>query len=290
MLQLTRSNSSSTNHLKNIKEETYMKIISIDVGIKNLAYCILEVDKDAHCFRISQWDVISFLDKTQTCSECTCRFNASLVSPQEQYWCKRHAKKQNLIMPPSITKLDALRNQCSKLNIKHIDSMKKADLRKQLQRLCCKPLKKISSHNLSLIDIGFAMKDVMAEEFKEHTFDAVIIEQQMTARMKCIQSMLAQYFIMTGVPHVEFIHAYRKLSRFHPNLLVPKTKKKKAGYKERKEAAIQNVRTLLHPHKTLYSIFQSHKKKDDMADSLLQGMYYASTIDESCILNIIDGQ
>ena len=26
-----------------------------------------------------------------------------------------------------------------------------------------------------------------------------------------------------------------------------------------------------------------------MADSLLQGMYYASTIDKSCILNIIDG-
>ena len=265
-----------------------MKIISIDVGIKNLAYCILEVHKDTHCFSISKWDVISFIHKTHTCSENTCNFNASFVSPQQHYWCKIHAKKHNLIMPPSIAKLDALRKQCSKLKIEHIESMKKSDLRKQLQGLCCKPLKKVSSHQFSLIDIGFAMKDVLAEEFKEHSFDVVIIEQQMTARMKCIQSMLAQYFIMTGVPHVEFIHAYRKLSHFHPSLEAPKTKRKKAGYKERKEAAIKNVRTLLHPHKALYSLFQSHKKKDDMADSLLQGVYYASTIDESCILNIID--
>ena len=268
-----------------------MKIISIDVGIKNLAYCILEIDENAHCFHISQWDVISFIDQqANICTHNTCRFNASLVSPQNQYWCKTHAKKNNLIMPTSNVKLDALRKQCVLLKINNVDTMKKAELRTQLEQLCCKPLKKqSSSRNLSLIDIGFAIKNVLSKEFKEHIFDMVIIEQQMTARMKCIQVMLAQYFIMMGVPHVEFIPAYRKLSRWHPNLDAPKTKKKKAGYKERKEAAIKNVRTLLRPHKTLFSVFQSHKKKDDMADSLLQGMYYASTIDKSCILNIIDG-
>lgn len=267
-----------------------MKIISIDVGIKNLAYCILKIDEDNHCFHISQWDVISFIDqKANICTHNTCHFNASFVTPQNQFWCKIHAKKNNFIMPPCTTKLDTLRKQCSLLNIKHVDTMKKVELRKELQQLCCKPVKKTSSsRNLSLIDIGFAIKHVLSKEFKEHIFDVVIIEQQMTARMKCIQAMLAQYFIIMGVPHVEFIPAYRKLSRWHPHLDAPKTKKKKAGYKERKEAAIKNVRTLLRPHKTLYSVFQSHKKKDDMADSLLQGMYYASTIDKSCILNIID--
>jgi hypothetical protein len=102
-----------------------MKIISIDVGIKNLAYCILEIHKDTHCFSISKWDVISFIHKTHTCSETICNFNASYVSPQNHYWCKIHAKKNNLIMPPSIAKLDTLRKQCSKLNIEHVESMKK---------------------------------------------------------------------------------------------------------------------------------------------------------------------
>lgn len=265
-----------------------MKIISIDVGIKNLAYCILDIHKDTHCFRISKWDVISLIDRKQ-CSHKSCQFNASLVSPHNQYWCKTHAKKYNIIMPSSIAKIDALRKQCSLLHVKDVNSMKKADLRKKLELLCCKPIKTTSSRNLSLIDIGFAIKNILSEEFKEHQFDVVIIEQQMTARMKCIQSILAQYFIMTGVQEVKFIPAYRKLSSWHPNLDVPKIKKKKAGYKERKEAAIKNVRTLLHTHTSLYSIFQSHKKKDDMADSLLQGMYYASTIDKLCILNIVDG-
>ena len=266
-----------------------MKIISIDVGIKNIAYCILDIDPVHHDTTIVSWDVISLLGHESKCSQPSCRFNACLENPHNNtYWCKTHAKKNKLLMPPITTKVKDLHKQCLDLHLiaENDTSLKKLELRALLATQCCIPMKKKSSRSLSMIDIGFAIKDILGKRFKEYTFDAAIIEQQMTARMKGIQAMLAQYFIMMDVPIVQFIPAYRKLSRFHPELMVPITKKKKAGYAQRKNAAIQNVKILLRENKGLFSLFQVHKKKDDMADSLLQGLWYASTIDSSCILQI----
>ena len=51
-----------------------MKILSIDVGIKNLAYCLLDIDKididksNEH-FKILKWDTINLLEQKK-CIEC----------------------------------------------------------------------------------------------------------------------------------------------------------------------------------------------------------------------------
>ena len=39
-----------------------MKILSIDVGIKNLAYCLLDIDKAKTDFKILKWDTINLLE------------------------------------------------------------------------------------------------------------------------------------------------------------------------------------------------------------------------------------
>ena len=43
-----------------------MRIISIDVGIKNLAYCILEQNNDI--YNVIQWDVINLCGEVPLCN------------------------------------------------------------------------------------------------------------------------------------------------------------------------------------------------------------------------------
>ena len=49
-----------------------MRIISIDVGIKNLAYCVVEtdisVDSDMNKYKILQWDVINLCGEEHMCN------------------------------------------------------------------------------------------------------------------------------------------------------------------------------------------------------------------------------
>ena len=71
-----------------------MKILSIDVGIKNLAYCLLDVnkdkdkDKDKTDFKILKWDTINLLEQKK-CSECgkPAKFSKNNID-----YCKKHAK------------------------------------------------------------------------------------------------------------------------------------------------------------------------------------------------------
>ena len=45
-----------------------MKILSIDVGIKNLAFCLFEKAQDSSHFNITKWDVVNISEEeTSTC-------------------------------------------------------------------------------------------------------------------------------------------------------------------------------------------------------------------------------
>ena len=40
-----------------------MKILSIDVGIKNLAFCLFEKSNDTQQFKITKWDTVNISEK-----------------------------------------------------------------------------------------------------------------------------------------------------------------------------------------------------------------------------------
>ena len=107
--------------------------------------------------------------------------------------------------------------------------------------------------------------------FVNQSIDIVLIENQMgkiATRMKTIQGMIAQYFIMKNVNDIHFISASNKLKDYIS---------KKTTYSERKHKGIEICEELLINNETFgthLDMFHKHKKKDDLADCFLQGLWY----------------
>ena len=108
--------------------------------------------------------------------------------------------------------------------------------------------------------------------------DKIVIENQISPianRMKTLQGMIAQYFIMRGNSRIAFISSANKLKLFTKTETESKTSKSKTSYSERKKAGVAIVKDLLsHNNTTWLPIFLTHKKKDDLADAFLQGVWF----------------
>lgn len=184
-------------------------VLSFDIGIKNLAYCLFENDtsKPSANFEIIEWNVVNVCSDTK----------------ELQY--------DNLFL---------------KLN----------------------------------------------ELFEQVHIDYVIIENQPCMKnpvMKTIQVMVFSYF-----KHMQLLNAKRIIEirmcnasnklryamKLFPisemNLKTPESNK----YKRNKEAAVAYTLKLvqLNDNAENLAFFESFKKKDDLADTLLQGLYFCSTI------------
>ena len=102
--------------------------------------------------------------------------------------------------------------------------------------------------------------------------DLVLIENQISPianRMKTIQGMIAQYLIMRGIKNIIFYSAINKLKTFIGS--------DKTSYSERKHLSISYTSQIITKNNLLndwLTFFNSHKKKDDLADSFLQGLSY----------------
>ena len=129
---------------------------------------------------------------------------------------------------------------------------------------------KTSASEMSLVDIGIAIRN----SFDTSLFlsiDTVLIENQISPianRMKTIQGMIAQFFIMRHIEDVHFVSASNKLKQFVQG---------KTTYKERKALGITTTQNIIHEKPELNKWkehFSRHSKKDDLADSFLQGLWY----------------
>ena len=112
-----------------------MKILSFDVGIKNLAYIIFNCEDDI--LTIDEWDIICLVDSKLKCS------------------------------------------------------------------------------NINLIDLGKGINLKFNEIFKNKNLDKIIIENQIgqnAIRMKCVQGMIAQWFIDNDFDNIDFISSSHKLN------------------------------------------------------------------------------
>ena len=252
-----------------------MKILSFDVGIKNLAYCYIDTNEP---MTLLKWDIINLTDIKPIC----CYFDQCNKPIKYQinniYSCKRHASKHetyfencNHLSCSSLKKmkLNELRNTCESFAIKETKykTHMVSAITKHVKDFAFKPYKKPNSNTMNLIEIGKNITTHCDSLFLDCQIDCIVIENQIgsiAARMKTIQGMLAQYFIIKKPDaSIHFLSSHNKLKFF--------STEKKLNYKERKQLSI--TKTLEHiseKHTTWIDFFQSHKKKDDLADCFLQ--------------------
>ena len=86
--------------------------------------------------------------------------------------------------------------------------------------------------------------------------------------MKSIQGMITQYFIMKNIMNITFVSSANKLKRFIT---------KKTTYDERKKLGIivtQNILATSLSNVCWLTVVTTHKKRDDLADSFLKGIWF----------------
>lgn len=269
-----------------------MKILSIDVGIKNLAFCLFDKAPDTDGFKVTKWDIVNISEQEETVKCCATEKNTCCDKPAKfkknnECYCLKHAKKQPSQIPaleqnPSFIskqKIQKLYEIADAHNITLPAKAKKPELvdaiNDYINKIYFQSIETTKAADVDLFDIGLNIKTKFNKLFEsENKIDFVIIENQISpiaTRMKTIQGMIVQYFIMSSitVDHMEFISAANKLKDCDT--------KDKTNYSDRKKLGIakclgiitEDVRFCEH-----VEYFNKHKKKDDLSDSFLQGMWF----------------
>ena len=273
----------------------YMKILSIDVGIKNLAFCLFcNNDTTNHSFLIKKWNVVDLSTSEEVVNKCCGKekkgpcLKPAKYTKNNQCFCIKHAKKEKYVLPSSDLKSSYINKQklqklidiVAKYKIPSIaEKPKKSDLVSLItdfaKENCYEELVKTSAADVDLITIGKNIKLKFDNLFlEEANIDYVIIENQISPianRMKTIQGQIVQYFIMSGinVAYIEFISASNKLKEFESD--------DKTEYKDRKKLGIAKTQEIVQHNENFSNMldyFNTHKKKDDLADSFLQGLWF----------------
>ena len=264
-----------------------MRILSIDDGIKNLAFCLIHITSKTK-FKIERWDVIDLCNdvKEKCCGwtkgkKCT---KFSKYHKNSKYFCKTHAKQETYKIPTRElcrTKLKKkvlrdLKKICVDFdltftgkNIKKKDYLEK--INQYLDENYFETIAKTKTSDLNLIEYGKNLRNAFNKDYFEN-LDIVIVENQigpLALKMKVLQGMIMQHFIEKECPIIEQISPSNKLKNFIGS--------KKTTYGERKKLGITYTRETLQKNNFYMNWiehFEKHKKKDDLADSFLQGIWY----------------
>lgn len=211
--------------------------LSFDVGIKNLAYCVLCKDK-----KIKGWGIIN-LNENPCCDvklnkkcEKQCTYEVKGDS-NVKYCCTAHSKR----FPKK-----------KKLNTNH-------DLF-NISQLAVSKLRELDLKNIG----------------------TVLIENQPALKnpvMKSIQMIIYTFFVMDGVmsdstkiEKIHMVNARNKLKVYKG----PKIEcNKKGKYAQNKYLSVEYTKEMIKDDEECFQgLFKDSKKKDDLADAYLQGIYW----------------
>jgi len=269
-----------------------MKVLSIDVGIKNLAFCLFDKSSDSDVFTVTKWDSVNiceatdiakcgFVDKKGACTAI------AKYRKNDLCFCLKHSKKQKYDIPvaelkPTNVKKLKIQKLCEladKYNVVYDKPIKKDVLvslvNDHVHKNCFQEILVANASKVDLINVGRNIKHKFDALFdNEMIIDYVVIENQISPiaiRMKTIQGMLAQYFIMcnVAVDKIEFVSAANKLGDCPDE--------EKSTYKDRKRLGIKRcieIMTTDNRFGNKFEYFDTHKKKDDLADAFLQGVWF----------------
>lgn len=279
-------------------------IISFDIGIKNLAYCVFKLDVANTSLQVLKWGIANLMcDHVQTipiaiCQQVgatkkgkaapPCTKKATYTDVGGKCYCNAHAKKSGFTLGSLRLKQKTvadLKTFCTENGIYISLSDKRADILAKAEEWVkansLTPIvvpKKTSANQVHLVEIGKQIRAQMDEILNGVAIDIVILENQISpiaGRMNTIQGMLAQYFIMSyptaSIPTIEFISSAGKLKGYANKTADSNT------YKDHKRDSICYCQELMDANPSLSTyreVFLASSKKDDLADCFLQGIYF----------------
>ena len=229
--------------------------------------------------------------------------NKSNPETEEKGFCNKHAKTSPFFLPsspsPSLTKMkkEDLEKWVEEKTAVMASPLKKELLGKKPETktailewikqntlLPCRLRKK--TQEIGLVEIGRKMTELLSQQIHLEGITHVLIENQISpiaTRMKTIQGMLTQYFILRlpDVP-IEFVSSHNKLKVFSSlgeTQVIPAisaTPSITQSYADNKKKSIKGVIEEVFPYLSIeqQTFFHQHKKKDDLADCLLQGLWF----------------
>jgi len=224
-----------------------MKILSFDVGIKNLAYCLI----DQEDYTIEDWGVLN-ISVDPLCEHCNaktgkqCDKSAKFICINGLHLCTAHKQLK-----------------CHK-NIK---------------------MKSVPKHKNPILHLGSNMVQILNDKPNLLEVDCVLVENQPALKnptMKTVQMILYTYFLVNGVTNVdsslnniEMINARNKLKAYKGPPIESNIKDR---YKRTKFLAIQYCKAMIEDNQKIdqkyRDQFNESKKQDDLSDAYLQGIYW----------------
>jgi hypothetical protein len=228
-----------------------MKILSWDVGIYNLSYCILEKLEDSPEIKIIDWDIVNLVDNEEL------KKNRNLLF--ENIPRKLHEKPQLLNVD-----IVVIENQPSLKN----PQMKSIQMILYSYFLILGKVIGNGENSTSYIDkIDFCSA---SNKLKIYDGPPIILEEKkkrcVTKKDKNIEEKIQE--------NIEEKSQEIKLSD-------NKVKKSSAiKYGDKKKLAIEHAKYFLKDNLNYMDFFMNHKKKDDLSDSFLQGLYYFKNINK----------
>ena len=213
-----------------------MNIISFDIGIKNLSYCVICKETCS----ILSWGILNI-----SCDEL----------------CEHSTSKK----------------KCDKSATRTNNNINLCTSHSKLKKYSDSKFKNIKSNN-SIFNIGKKLINKL-DQIINIDYDEVLIENQPSLKnptMKSIQMIVYTYFLINSNVKVEMVNARNKLKAYKgPVILTPYEDIKKNKYKNNKYLAIQYCSSMIKNEQNKFiDLFNSSKKKDDLADAYLQGMYW----------------
>ena len=250
-------------------------ILSIDVGITNLSYCLCH---NTNPIKIEKWKVLDLFPADYKRCTCMCKSGKlcgkkAKYKQLDQYLCGTHLPKDISSASKDLYKV-ASGKRIAKKSLETL--IKKYDCNKKEDLLCANVVFELARLNVrskkpkTMVQTCIAILNIFDRELTLDSLQTILIENQLgmsAVNMKSVQSIITMYFVMRGITNIIYISPKNKLRNFD----VPKS-----SYKERKTSAIHTTRAHLKEgiNCDRLAYYESHPKKDDLADSYLQALWY----------------
>lgn len=251
---------------------SYKKVIAFDIGIKNLAFCILESDENV--LALENCNILEPVEPVK-CSSCILKASYKV---NDNVFCKRHIPKTHTVLKELDAKklpvIKVLKELIKIHNCEEIGSTKDKCLESLAKKFAFpfKQPKQANASKISLESIHDSLRKFVQEKWSDFSnCTHVLLENQPAFKnphMKSVQVLLfatlrEQFLINRQTPEYHLVHAKKK---------VVDAKKGDEGYAERKNKSEERLKTLFDEgivmNDALYEDWKKAKKKSDMADAL----------------------